>query len=66
MPEKRRRVFELNLYEVPIDMIAATLQISESTVHSHLSVGMKDIAKALQEEGDLRSSKQEAPDDNNT
>ena len=66
MPEKRRHVFELILDEVPIDTIAATLKISESTVTSHVSVGMKDIVKALQEEGDPGSSKQEAPDDNNT
>jgi RNA polymerase sigma factor (sigma-70 family) len=66
MPEKRRRVFELFLDEVPIEAIAAALKISESTVKSHLSVAMQDIVKALQEEGDLGSSKQEAPDDNNT
>jgi RNA polymerase sigma factor (sigma-70 family) len=64
MPEKRRRVLELNLEGVPTAVIAKALGITESTVTNHLSTAIQDILKALKEDGDLTPSDQEPHDDN--
>ena len=64
MPKKRRRVLELSLEGVPVETIAQTLGITESTVTNHLSTAIQDILKALKEEGDPAPSEQEPHDDN--